>query len=122
MRQRVDEALRIQFKPEFLNRIDDIIFFKSLGIEQIKKIVDLQIAYFGRQLAEKRIEISLTDSARELLAKEGFDPVFGARPLKRVIQKRIGNVLATRLLRGEFKEGDSIVIDAKGSELTFEKS
>jgi ATP-dependent Clp protease ATP-binding subunit ClpB len=122
MRQRVDEALRIQFKPEFLNRIDDIIFFKSLGIEQIKKIVDLQIAYFGRQLAEKKIEISLTDSARELLAKEGFDPVFGARPLKRVIQKRIGNVLATRLLRGEFKEGDSIVIDAKGSELTFEKS
>jgi ATP-dependent Clp protease ATP-binding subunit ClpB len=121
MRRRVDEALRLQFKPEFLNRIDDIIFFKSLDMEKIKEIVDLQIAYFARQLAEKKMEIVLTDSARELLANEGFDPVFGARPLKRVIQKRIGNVLATKLLKGEFKEGDSIVVDAKGGELTFEK-
>jgi len=122
IRQRVGEALRIRFKPEFLNRIDDIIFFENLDLDKIKKIVDLQISYFSKQLAEKKIGIELTDSARDLLAREGFDPSFGARPLKRVIQKRIGNVLATKLLKGEFKEGDNIVVDVKAGELGFERS
>lgn len=121
MRSRVDEALRLKFRPEFLNRIDDIIFFDSLDPEKIKKIVDLQVSFFARQLAEKKMDITLSDAARELLSKEGFDPVFGARPLKRVIQKRIGNVLAMKLLEGEFKEGDSIAVDAKNGKLTFGK-
>ena len=121
-RRGVDEALRVQFKPEFLNRIDDIIFFKSLDMKMIEKIVELQTAYFSKQLAEKRIEISLTEAAKRLIAKEGFDPVFGARPLKRVIQKRVGNVLATKLLSGEFKEGDSVRVDARGGNLVFEKA
>ncbi|UCF78825.1 MAG: ATP-dependent chaperone ClpB [Candidatus Eiseniibacteriota bacterium] len=121
MRRRVDEALRLQFRPEFLNRIDDIIFFEGLDIEKTKKIVDLQVSRFARQLSEKKMGISLTDAARELISKEGFDPVFGARPLKRVIQKRIGNVLAMKLLEGEFTEGDHIGVDAKDGELTFKK-
>ncbi len=121
MRVRVDEALRSQFRPEFLNRIDDIIFFESLDVEKIKRIVDLQISYFARQLAEKSMSITLSDEARELLAKEGYDPAFGARPLKRVIQKRIGNVLAAKLLEGLFKEGDNIGVGVKDGELTFEK-
>ncbi|KPJ61660.1 MAG: Clp protease ClpB [Latescibacteria bacterium DG_63] len=121
MRASVDEALRLQFRPEFLNRIDDIIFFEGLDVAKIKKIVDLQVSYFARQLAEKKMGITLSGDARELLAKEGFDPVFGARPLKRVIQKRIGNVLATKLLEGEFEEGDNIGVDARNGELTFEK-
>ncbi|MBN1504287.1 MAG: ATP-dependent chaperone ClpB [Candidatus Eisenbacteria bacterium] len=122
MRRGVDEALRVQFKPEFLNRIDDIIFFKSLDMKMIEKIVELQTSYFSRQLAEKRIDITLSDAARQLIAKEGFDPVFGARPLKRVIQKRVGNVLATRLLKGDFKEGDSVRVDARDGSLVFEKA
>jgi ATP-dependent Clp protease ATP-binding subunit ClpB len=122
MRRGVDEALRVQFKPEFLNRIDDIIFFKSLDMEMIKKIVELQTSYFSKQLAEKRIDITLTDAAKQLIAKEGFDPVFGARPLKRVIQKKVGNVLATKLLGGDFKEGDSVRVDARGGSLVFEKA
>ncbi len=121
MRRGVDDALRMQFRPEFLNRIDDIIFFQALDVEQIKKIVDLQVSYFAAQLSEKRIDISLTGDAKELLAREGFDPVFGARPLKRTIQKRVGNVLATKLLKGEFKEGDSVRVDAKDGGLVFEK-
>ena len=122
MRRGVDEALRAQFKPEFLNRIDDIIFFKSLDMKMIEKIVELQTSYFSKQLAEKRIDITLTDAAKRLIAKEGFDPVFGARPLKRVIQKRVGNVLATKLLKGDFKEGDSVRVDAREGSLVFEKA
>jgi len=122
MRRGVDEALRVQFKPEFLNRVDDIIFFKSLDMKMIEKIVELQTSYFSKQLSEKRIDVSLTDAAKRLIAKEGFDPVFGARPLKRVIQKRVGNVLATKLLSGEFREGDSVRVDARGGDLVFEKA
>jgi ATP-dependent Clp protease ATP-binding subunit ClpB len=121
MRAGVDEALRSQFRPEFLNRIDDIIFFESLDVEKIKNIVDLQVSYFAKQLAEKKMSITLSDEARELLAREGFDPAFGARPLKRVIQKRIGNVLASKLLEREFSEGDDIGVDVRDGELTFEK-
>jgi ATP-dependent Clp protease ATP-binding subunit ClpB len=122
MRRGVDEALRVQFKPEFLNRIDDIIFFKSLDMKMIEKIVELQTSHFSKQLAEKRIDVSLTDAAKRLIAQEGFAPVFGARPLKRVIQKRVGNVLAMKLLSGEFKEGDSVRIDVRGGNLVFEKA
>jgi len=104
MRRGVDEALRAQFK------------------KMIEKIVELQTSYFSKQLAEKKIDVSLTDAAKQLIAKEGFDPVFGARPLKRVIQKRVGNVLATKLLSGEFKEGDSVRVDARGGSLVFEKA
>jgi len=106
----------------FLNRIDDIIIFHKLGKEEISKIVDLQIEYLKERLKDKNIIVELTDKAKELLAKKGYEPAYGARPLERVIKKNIHDKLAMKLLSGEFKEGDFILIDAKGDELTFKKN
>jgi ATP-dependent Clp protease ATP-binding subunit ClpB len=114
MVRRVMEALRAQFKPEFLNRIDDIVIFHQLNQEQIKGIVDIQIRLLKKRLAERNLELEITEAARELVAREGFDPVYGARPLKRVIQHRLQDALALKLLTGEFVEGDRIVLDADG--------
>ncbi|MBC7333413.1 MAG: ATP-dependent chaperone ClpB [Actinobacteria bacterium] len=122
MRSRVMEALKAHFKPEFLNRVDDIIIFHRLGIEEIKKIVEIQIKNLRKILAGKKLTLDITDGAKELLAREGFDPVYGARPLKRVIQNRVQNELAMRLLKGEIREGDHVVLDVTGPEgriLTF---
>jgi ATP-dependent Clp protease ATP-binding subunit ClpB len=121
MRRRVTEALRAQFRPEFLNRIDELIIFHSLEMNQIKKIVEIQVAHLKHRLTDRKIEIQLTVAAQELIAQEGFDPVFGARPLKRVIQRKIEDPLAMKILEGEFKEGQVIKadVDASGHRMVF---
>jgi len=118
---RVMELVRASFRPEFLNRVDEIIIFHALTLEQIEKIVDIQIRLLQRLLSEKHVTIELLPAAKEYLAREGFDPVFGARPLKRVIQQKVQNELAARLLRGEISEGDKIVVGYGDGALTFEK-
>ncbi len=110
LRSRVMDALRAQFRPEFLNRIDDIILFHNLSLADIKKIVDIQLAALRKRLAERKMTLELAEPAREALAKEGFDPVYGARPLKRLIQKRIQDPLALSLLQGQYKDGDTIEV------------
>jgi len=122
MRQKVMDALRAGFRPEFLNRLDEIIIFHPLEIEQLKKIVDIQVGRLKRYLLERKIEIRLTDAAKSYLAKEGYDPTYGARPLKRLIQKEILNPLAMKILSGEFKEGDTVEVDAEKGSLKFIKA
>ena len=121
MRRRVMDAVRAHFKPEFLNRVDELIIFHSLGLEQIKAIVEIQVKKLEKRLLERRIELKMTEKAKEWLAKEGFDPAYGARPLKRLIQKEIQDKLAMRLLEGKFKEGSAITadLDEKKGELVF---
>lgn len=116
----VEEELRRTFKPEFLNRIDEVVVFNSLGLEEIKNIVNLQITYLKKRLQARKLHINLTDYAREFLAREGYDPVFGARPLKRVLQKKVEDPLSRKVLEGEFKEGDLIEID--GDKAFIEKT
>jgi len=116
MRKRIDEAMKSNFKPEFLNRVDDIIIFHRLGMVEIEKIVDIQIGQLEKILSSRKLSIEVSDSAKALLAKEGFDPVYGARPLKRVIQNEVQNILAMKLLNGEIKEGDTVQVDATGPE------
>src|SRR5687767_859951 len=111
-RDKVMEELHRQFRPEFLNRIDEIILFRALSKEDLRKVVDIQLQYLKKRLADRNIHIEVTDRAKEKLAEEGYDPVLGARPLQRVIQRRIQNVLALKILRGEFKDGDQILVDA----------
>ena len=110
------------FRPEFLNRIDEIIIFDPLTDLQIRQIVDLMVKEVGTLLAEHEVAISLTDSAKDWLAKEGFDPVFGARPLRRAIQRHVENPLSKRILSGEFTPGDLIIVDAAADGLPFEKA
>ena len=121
MRRRVMEAVKAHFKPEFLNRIDELIIFHGLGIEEIKAIVEIQVKKLEKRLLERRIQLKMTEKAKEFLAKEGFDPAYGARPLKRVIQKEIQDQLAMKILEGKFKEGDTITVDRDGKkeELVF---
>ena len=115
-------ALLDRFKPEFVNRLDDIVRFHSLTREQIAEIVDLQVARVIARVAERGVDLTLTDGARELLANLGYDPVYGARPLRRVIQKQLTDRLALALLEGELREGDSVAVDAVGGELVLEKA
>jgi ATP-dependent Clp protease ATP-binding subunit ClpB len=121
MRRRVMEAMRTHFKPEFLNRVDELIIFHGLGIEEIKAIVEIQVKKLEQRLLERRIQLKMAEKAKEWLAKEGFDPAYGARPLKRVIQKEIQDKLALKILEGKFKEGDTITVDVedKKGELVF---
>ncbi len=121
MKRRVQDALRLQFRPEFLNRIDEIIVFNSLGKEETKKIVDIQIMELEKRLETKGIQLKVSDAARGLLADLGFDPDYGARPLKRTMQREIMDNLARKVLEGEFKEGDTVLIGEKQGNLTFEK-
>jgi ATP-dependent Clp protease ATP-binding subunit ClpB len=114
MRKRIDEAMKNNFKPEFLNRVDDIIIFHRLGMAEIEKIVDIQIGQLEKILSSRKLSIEVSDSAKALLAKEGFDPVYGARPLKRVIQNEVQNTLAMKLLNGEIKEGDTVQVGVTG--------
>jgi ATP-dependent Clp protease ATP-binding subunit ClpB len=119
---RLMEALRRTFRPEFLNRIDEIVTFKSLGPDEIQKIVDIQMGDLRKRLAERKIAIDLTEEARKTLAERGYDPVFGARPLKRAIQRMVENPLAVEILAGKFREGDHIVVDTRDREtFTFRK-
>jgi ATP-dependent Clp protease ATP-binding subunit ClpB len=104
-------AARAHFKPEFLNRLDDIVVFHSLGSEQLTAIVDIQVARLADRLADRRLTLSVTDAARDWLALAGFDPVYGARPLRRLIQSAIGDQLAKALLAGEIRDGDTVVVD-----------
>ena len=110
--ERVLGSLREQFRPEFLNRIDEIVVFHRLGRGEIDRIVDFQLANLATRLAERDITVTLTDAAKRVIADEGYDPAYGARPLKRVIQKRIQDQLALRLLKGEFTDGDTVEVDA----------
>ena len=123
LENRMEEILHRQFKPEFLNRIDEIIIFHSLSREELTRIVDIQIELLTRRLAEKKFTLRLTDAAREYIITKGYDPSFGARPLKRAIQRYILDALAMRLLEGAFAEGDRILVDADpaGTTLTFNK-
>ncbi|MDQ6900418.1 MAG: ATP-dependent chaperone ClpB [Candidatus Dormibacteraeota bacterium] len=113
------EVLRDHFRPEFLNRVDEIIVFRALSQEQLATIVDIQLDRLRRRLAERKLGLVLSDSARQLLAERGWDPAYGARPLKRTIQKLVQDQLALRLLQGEFKEGDTVEVDEQNGELVF---
>jgi len=119
MRQQVMEALRANFRPEFLNRIDETIIFTALRREEIEEIVTIQLQQVSRRLEDRQIEIQVTPAARAWLAARGYDPVFGARPLKRLIQKEVLDPLATRLLSGRLHDGETVVIDEAGGSLTF---
>jgi ATP-dependent Clp protease ATP-binding subunit ClpB len=111
MRAKVMETLRESFKPEFLNRVDEIVIYHALPLEQIKKIVDLQVRGLAERLAERRVNLEVTDKAREYLAREGYDPAYGARPLKRTLQRKVQDQLALLLLEGKFAEGDTVLVD-----------
>jgi ATP-dependent Clp protease ATP-binding subunit ClpB len=117
----VKDALKKVFKPEFLNRIDEVIVFHMLTKEDLRKIVDIQLNYLSERMNARKIGIEFTDDARKQIMDEGYDPVFGARPLKRTIQQRLENPLAAELLAGKFAEGDTIKIDADAHKFTFEK-
>jgi ATP-dependent Clp protease ATP-binding subunit ClpB len=120
-RRKVMDALRDHFRPEFLNRVDEIIFFHPLGREHMKRIIDIQVAGLVKRLEERKIHVTLTDAAKEQLVLEGYDPNYGARPLKRTIQRRVLDPLALRVLEGDFLEGDTVTVDGTPGGLVFEK-
>jgi ATP-dependent Clp protease ATP-binding subunit ClpB len=119
---RSPNELRDRFRPEFLNRVDEVVVFEALTREQLADIVELQLARLRERLAERRLSLDVTDAAKELLAEEGWDPAYGARPLKRAIQRLVENPLALRLLEGDFAEGDVVRVDAADGELVFERA
>jgi ATP-dependent Clp protease ATP-binding subunit ClpB len=121
LKERVMEALRLHFRPEFLNRVDDILIFHRLTLEQLRQIVELQMARLRKLLEERHIELELTDKAKDFLAEAGYDPVYGARPLRRAIQRYIQDQLAPKLLSGDFKEGDTILVDGDTEGLAFSR-
>ena len=116
-------ALREMFRPEFLNRIDDIVMFSPLGKDQIERIIDLQMASFMKRVAEKKVALTLTAAAKAALFREGYDPAYGARPMKRAIQRLIQDPLALKILDGEVKPGDEVLVDAdsKTGEMKFRR-
>jgi ATP-dependent Clp protease ATP-binding subunit ClpB len=118
-RRQVTETLRAQFRPEFLNRVDEIIIFHPLSREQMRTIIDIQLRGLMKRLEDRKIRVELTDKSKDLLIAEGYDPTYGARPLKRTIQRRVLDPLAMRVLQGEFGEGDTIRIDVVGGDLQF---
>jgi ATP-dependent Clp protease ATP-binding subunit ClpB len=117
--RRVREVLRQHFRPEFLNRVDEIVVFHALDRSQLRQIVDIQLERLRRLLKDRQITIELTDKAKDIIVAEGYDPAFGARPLKRVIQHRIADPLANDILLGKVESGDHILVDALGDGLTF---
>jgi len=119
VREAVLQELRLNFKPEFLNRVDDVVIFKQLSREQIGEIIDVQLERLRSTLKERGISLVLDQSARELLAREGYDPNYGARPLKRAIQTLIQNPLAVKILRGEMLPGQTIKVSASGDKMEF---
>jgi len=121
MKSAVMEVVQQSFRPEFINRIDDIVVFHPLGTRQIRAIVDIQLLYLRKRLVERNMDLTLDDGARDLLGEAGFDPVYGARPLKRAIQQQIENPLAQKILQGEFVPGDRIRVAAHDGQLTFAK-
>jgi ATP-dependent Clp protease ATP-binding subunit ClpB len=121
MKAAVMETVQQHFRPEFINRVDDIVVFHPLGRAQLRSIVDIQLSYLRKRLADRDIGLELDDGARDLLGEAGFDPVYGARPLKRAIQSQVENPLAQRILRGEFVPGTKVKVAAKNGELVFGK-
>ncbi|HEX5071446.1 MAG TPA: ATP-dependent chaperone ClpB [Vicinamibacterales bacterium] len=121
-RRELQDALRQHFRPEFLNRVDDIIFFHALGREDIRQIIDIQLRTLLRRLEDRKIHLELTDRARDVIIEEGYDPVYGARPLKRTLQRRILDPLAMAVLGGEFGEGDTVTVDAGAGGLTLQRA
>ena len=119
LRKRVMDALRGQFRPEFLNRVDEIVIFKNLVTQQLMEIVDKETKILAKRLAERKITLDLSDNAQSLIAKEGFDPVYGARPIKRTIQRLVIDPLAQKVLTGEFKEGDTVFVEAQNGKIVF---
>ncbi len=118
-KEQVMDLMKEHFKPEFLNRIDDIVFFKALTLQQLQAIVDIYFACLKKLFEDRDIKLLITDDAKELLATNGFNPVYGARPLKRTIRQLVENPLAKKILAQEFKEGDTITVDANGDEVVF---
>ncbi|MEK7221336.1 MAG: AAA family ATPase, partial [candidate division NC10 bacterium] len=121
IREKIGDLLKRTFRPEFLNRVDETVTFHRLGLVQIKQIVGIQLAHLQRRLTTRKLELSVTDRAKEYLAREGFDPVYGARPLKRAIQRLVQDPLARRLLDGEFQEGDQGLVDLQGGEIVLSR-
>jgi ATP-dependent Clp protease ATP-binding subunit ClpB len=119
MRKRVMDALRGQFRPELLNRIDEIVIFHNLVSAQLKEIVEKETLALAKRLEERKIKLELTEAAKALIAQEGFDPAYGARPIRRTIQKQVLDPLSQKLLTGEFKEGDTVVVDAQDGKIVF---
>jgi ATP-dependent Clp protease ATP-binding subunit ClpB len=119
MRKRVMDALQTEFRPEFLNRLDEIITFHSLTREHLVQIVDIQLAHLRELLADRKVKVVLTDAAKQKLATDGYDPAYGARPLKRVMQRQLQDPLALAILQGQFSEGDTVHVDAQDDQLTF---
>jgi ATP-dependent Clp protease ATP-binding subunit ClpB len=119
VRHQVMEALRANFRPEFLNRVDETIVFRQLSKDQIGEIVQIQLDQVSRRLGDRGISVVLTPAARELIATLGYDPSYGARPLKRVIQKQILDPLALKILNGEIREGETVTIDERNHGFTF---
>jgi ATP-dependent Clp protease ATP-binding subunit ClpB len=114
-------VVQAHFRPEFINRLDDIVVFHPLDKAQIREIARIQTQYLGKRLADRDIKLEIDDSALQLLGNVGFDPVYGARPLKRAIQQQLENPLATKILSGEFNNGDTIQVSASGGALVFRK-
>ena len=121
-RDAVMAVVNASFKPEFLNRLDDIIQFDPLSIEDLTEIVDLQVQSLGRRLAERRLTLEVTPAAREWLAVTGYDPAFGARPLRRLVQREIGDRLARALLAGTIQDGDTVLVDRDGDTLSVKRT
>ncbi|MGB9553285.1 MAG: AAA family ATPase, partial [bacterium] len=121
MKSRLMEEVKKNFRPEFLNRLDEVIVFHPLEPEHIRRIVDLMISRIGKEIKSKKLYLVLTDSAKDLLAQKGFDPTFGARPLRRTIQHMVENPLSEKILEGEFQEGDTVVIDCEDSTIVFRR-
>ncbi|TLY59960.1 MAG: ATP-dependent chaperone ClpB [Gammaproteobacteria bacterium] len=122
MKSAVMEIVQQSFRPEFINRIDDIVVFHPLGTQQIRAIVDIQLVYLRKRLQERNMDVVLDDAARDLLGEAGFDPVYGARPLKRAIQQQVENPLAQKILQGEFAPGDRIRVSVRDAQLVFSKA
>jgi ATP-dependent Clp protease ATP-binding subunit ClpC len=121
MKEKLLEELKKKFRPEFLNRIDDRVVFHALTKEDIRKIVDLMLSLVAKQLAEKEVKLEVTDAAKDFLGEKGYDEVFGARPLRRVIQSMVEDKLSDSLLRGRFRAGDTAVVDREGDNITVAK-
>jgi ATP-dependent Clp protease ATP-binding subunit ClpB len=119
IRRHVTEALRANFRPEFLNRVDEVVIFRRLGLAEIKQIVDIQVRHLARRLQDRKMTLRLADGAREFLARQGFDPAYGARPLKRTIQRLVQDPLARRILEGQFGEGDTVEVGVEGGDVVF---
>ncbi|HEU4798261.1 MAG TPA: AAA family ATPase, partial [bacterium] len=121
MKEHITEELRRTFRPEFLNRIDEVIVFRPLTSDQLKLIVNILISRVQRELRGQSMELEITEAAKDLLVKEGYDPSFGARPLRRAIQRLVEDQLSDELLRGSFSSGDTVLVDARENRLVFER-